>query len=774
MRIRLAAVCAALALLLTALPAAAQTSSLTGKVVDAQGAAVVGADVTLTTTGRTPQTVRSGADGSFTFASVPRGAYSLTVYSAGFAVASQAVTLDANPSPVNVALQVAGLQEDVKVQGAFVGAAPTGKTDLPLRELPMTVNAVPRALIDEQGANDLVSALKNVPNVLPFTTYGVYEYYSIRGFLDNVQLIDGVRAEGNRTNTQLTAIDRVEVLKGPSSALYGGGALGGTINLIRRKPSATPAYDIMVAGGSWKTGRGAFGATGRLGSAGSTMYRLDVGGESRQGYRDDDVRRFSATPSIASQWGKNQFNVYYTFNRDRFGGDAGLPLVDTGLGVPVDANVPDVPRDRNYRTPYDNAISYDNNFQAVYARQLTNAIGFRNTLSYRYFNDEYFLSEEVDFIQPDTIDRYYLYFKHHRRPLTNLAELTARVGGKVEQTLLFGWEGQRYYNYTTLPAEDFFQAESINAFNPVETQGPSDLTPVSQNVFTNNTNAFYAQDHIQLGPQIKALLGGRVDLYRRNSHSDELVDNGDPIEGPIAHRENNAFTGRAGLVYQPTPVVDIYGSFANSFKPSTQAQPNGDTLEPETGQQWEFGNRLHVARDRVQLTADVFRILRQNVAFRRPGNVFVQAGEMESKGFEVDLETSPTAQWRINAGYGFTDAQFLDFEQTAGENLRGNTPIFAPRHTFNLWTGYQWASGFGVSVGARYFGEVFADNENLFVVDGYGTMGLGVRYTRGRFEYALNINNLTNTKYFTPHQDYLQVYPGEPTNVLGTLRIRLD
>src|SRR4051812_29681102 len=148
MRNLLAAACATLALLLTAIPAAAQTSPLTGTVVDAQGAAVVGADVTLTTTGRTPQTVRSGAEGAFTFAGIPRGAYSLTVYAAGFVVSSQAITVDAPPSPVTVALQVAGLQEDVTVQAAFLGTAATGKTDLPLRELPMTVNAVPRALID--------------------------------------------------------------------------------------------------------------------------------------------------------------------------------------------------------------------------------------------------------------------------------------------------------------------------------------------------------------------------------------------------------------------------------------------------------------------------------------------------------------------------------------------------------------------------------------------------------------------------------------------------
>jgi iron complex outermembrane receptor protein len=767
MRTILAVVYTAIALSIAA-PAAAQPASLAGRIADAQGASIAGADVTLT--GPSTQATRSGPDGSFTFANLPRGSYTLTVRAAGFAPSSQPVSVGATTSPLTVSLQVAGLQEDVTVQAALLGTAATGKTTLPLREQPMTVNTVPRAVIDEQGANDLVTALRNVPAVNPFTTYGVYEYYSFRGFLDSVQLVDGVRAEGNRTNTQLTAIDRVEVLKGPSSALYGNSALGGTVNLIRKKPSAAPAYEFMAGAGQWKDARGAFGATGQF--RGGTLYRLDVGAESRDGYRHDEVRRFSATPSLATTWAKNQLNVYYTFNRDRFGGDAGLPLVDTNLGVPVAANIPDVPRDRNFRTPQDFALSYDHNFQAVYARQLTSAIGVRDTLSYRYFNDEYFLTEENDFIAPDTVDRYYLYFKHHRRPLMNLAELTARVGGKVEQNLLFGWEGQRYHNYTTLPEEDFFQAASINAFDPVETQGPSDLTPTRQNVFTNTTNAFFAQDHVALSPQLKALVGGRLDVYRRNSHADDLVDGG-AVEGAVTRRDTTAFTGRAGLVYQPSVKTEIYGSFANSFKPSTSAQPDGTTLDPETGHQLEVGNRWHLLGDRVQVTGDVYRILRQNVAFRRPGNVFVLAGEVESRGVELDVESSPTLNWRINAGYGFTNARFSDFEPTAGENLRGNTPTFAPRHTLNIWTGYNWANGFGVNGGVRYFGKVFADNANLFEVDGYGTLSLAVRYTRGPLEYAFNVNNVTSAKYFTPHQDYLQVYPGEPINVLATVRVRL-
>ena len=105
-----------------------------------------------------------------------------------------------------------------------------------------------------------------------------------------MQLLDGVRNEGNRVNTQLTNIERVEVLKGPSSALYGGAALGATVNLIRKKPSATPTYDFSASAGSWKTGRVAFGAGGRLGSD-AALYRFDIGGETKEGYRHNDTTR---------------------------------------------------------------------------------------------------------------------------------------------------------------------------------------------------------------------------------------------------------------------------------------------------------------------------------------------------------------------------------------------------------------------------------------------------------------------------------------------------
>ncbi len=753
----------------------AQAASVSGRIVDAQGGVVANAEVTLTAAG-TPRSraVRSRADGTFTFEQVVPGEYVLLIQAPGFAPWSLPVVAGAAPQSLTATLQVAGVIEDVTVQGALAGTVATGKTTLPIRELPMTVHGVPERVIQEQGANDLVAALQNVSGVHAFTQYGIYEGYTFRGFLDlfpsqAVQLVDGVRNEGNRINTQLTNIERVEVLKGPSSALYGGGAIGATVNLIRKKPSAQPAYDFSVAAGSWKTGRGTFGATGRLGDD-SVLYRLDAGLESRDGYRHNDATRVSVTPSVAWRIGQqDQVNVYYTYNRDRVAGDAGIPLLPGGT-------FPDVPRDRNYRTPRDQATANDHNLQIAYARQLGNSIGFRNTLSYRHVNDDYLIAEFLWVESPSTVMREYLQFTHHRRPLTNIAEVTGRVRLGLEHSFVAGWEGQRFHNDThRAPGGGVADAEPIDLFNPVETQPDLNLPLGRIDYFTNNTNAFYFQDHLTLTSQVKALLGGRYDIFRRRMWRDNNVDGvltPSPSAG-VGRFDAEAFTGRAGLVYQPAPALDLYGSYASSFRPLAQVQPDGTTLDPERGTQFEFGQRVRFVGDRVQLNTAVYRLVRENVPFSRPGGFFEQAGEVRSRGFEADVSTTFASNWRVTGGYGFTDAEFTSFVVSATQDLTGNTPEFAPRHTLSVWTSYDWVNGLGMAVGVRALSSHFSHRTNQVAIDRYGLVNVALRYARGPVEYALNVNNLTNTKYFASALYTTQMYPGEPINVLGTVRVRL-
>ena len=141
------------------------------------------------------------------------------------------------------------------------------------------------------------------------------------------------------------------------------------------------------------------------------------------------------------------------------------------------------------------------------------------------------------------------------------------------------------------------------------------------------------------------MLGGRYDIFRRTSHNNP-VNNGVETEGPLLERDAEAFTGRVGLVVQPVPTVDLYGSFANSFRPLTQAQPDGTTLEPEKGRQIEFGQRFHMAGGRVQLNTAIFHIVRENVAFSRPGACSTSRRD-DVEGFRIRHLTSPVSNWRI-------------------------------------------------------------------------------------------------------------------------------
>ena len=220
-----------------------------------------------------------------------------------------------------------------------------------------------------------------------------------------------------------------------------------------------------------------------------------------------------------------------------------------------------------------------------------------------------------------------------------------------------------------------------------------------------------------------------------------------------------------GLVYQPSPRLDLYGSFSNAFKPLTLAQPDGSSLDPETGSQFEVGQRLRLKRDSVQLQASAYRILTAErrvpavpaTSTSRRGGRLERAGGRARRGRQLAL-----ARQRR---HGFTNAEFRDYEESPGVNLRGNTPVFAPRHTFNAWTGYDWSNGLGVNVGARYFGRTFADNGNTFEVDGYGVLNLAVQAGAAGSSISSTSTTLPTRPCFVAHQDYLQVYPGNPANV---------
>ena len=776
--------------------AAAQSASLEARVTDPARAAVVGAPVIVThiQSGQ-QQTGLTRNDGTFRFAGLIPGEYRVEIAATGFSVYVETITLGAGDRTVEAALEIAPILEEVTVQG--VATVPTiGRVSTPLRDQPLTVNMLTSEYLEANAINDLVTALKAVPNVNAYNQYGVYQYYTFRGFRSSVQMVDGIRNEGNRVATQLANVERIEVLKGPASVLYGGDAIGGTVNIVLKKPSAEPSYELATTAGRWDTYRGSFGAAGRLGSDDSLLYRLDIGGESATNFRNDDARKLNVTPSVMWRLSNGgQVDARYSFDRTHGSGDSGIPLVPlsggftpdptrTAIGDPLaraiqgDGSdvIPLVSRDSRYNTPQDFSRAIDQNLRVSYSQAFGRGFAFRNTVGFRHYADEYFVAEFLDVTPPSQVNRGFLYFQHNRRPVTNQAELSGRARLGVDHDFLLGWDYQHHGNQTDRRRDANLDTTPMDLFDPVETHVSVSLDnfPITRKDYrADQTNAIFVQDTLTLAPQVKVVAGGRFDRVRRSSHRNPVANGVETDVAPDLSRSDE-FTYRAGVVYQPTVMVDVYAQNSTSFRPNFNTQVDGTPLDPEYGTQYEVGQRFRLMQERLQVSTAVFQIEKRNIARSLGGGVFDQIGKLRSRGFEADLDGRLTPAWSVNLGYGFTRATFLDFVTRRGEDRSGNRPRRSPHHTVSFSTSHAWQNGLSVSAGGRVVSSQFINDSNTVGFNEYGLLNLGASYTSGRMQYLLNLTNVTDTQYWASSLGNRQLYPGQPFNVMATVRVRTN
>ena len=386
----------AASLLATVSPLCAQSLSIAGTVSDAQDAPIAGVTVRLTGVasasgdGLPGQQTTTDVTGQYRFDGLGAGAGILHLTREGFQPQSLEVRLTTQSKTLDVQLDVGGVATQIEVTGTMEKST-ASRMPLPDIEIPVQVTSVPLPVLQEQGANDLVTALRNVSGVTAFRSYGMYEYYTVRGFnSSNVVLVDGMRLEGNRLNSQLNNVERVEVLKGPASVLYGGQALSGSINIIRKKPQQQPAFDFFYRGGRFNTHQGGGGATGQLGRSSSLLYRIDSSLESSDAWRNAGARRFNVSPAVT--WIPQELillTVMQAFNRDNFDGDAGVPV-----GVTFR---PDYDPAWRFNTPQDFSESRDSQTHVLLTVGLAEQSQFRNSFFYRHAKDEYFTAETLTY-----------------------------------------------------------------------------------------------------------------------------------------------------------------------------------------------------------------------------------------------------------------------------------------------------------------------------------------------------------------------------------------
>jgi iron complex outermembrane recepter protein len=760
-------------LLFAAQAAFAQTAvSLRGRVVDANGASVPNAAVLLKSAASgQAQTVSTNDAGEFEFAAGETGNYQISVSANGFAPFAENVRIG-EKRELEIKLVPRGFDEFVTIVGAdetyrASSATTAMRADIPLRDTPQSIQVITQQTIQDQNAITAETAVRNVSGVtVPNTSGGRAEDFTIRGFTSSGNTYrDGIRNDfnSNRAHAELSNVERIEVLKGPASILYGRLDPSGVVNYVTKKPRTDRYYSFQTTVGSFGLVRPQIDLGGAFNESKTILYRFNGAYERNKTFRDFNEReRFFAAPALTFVLGdKTSLN----FEAEAL---KGTGLIDRGL-IAVGTGVAPIPISTYLGDP---AIPYK--YQQARA-SLALSHFFTPDVNLRSAFRVNFNKANYDSRQP--------------RVLAADNRTLSLSNNDADQSLqTFYWQTDLNWKFnaggirhnvvagTDLSYESFASQtltsanRNIDIYNPVYNFAPAPFALAGLFKNIGRSAGVYAQNLIALRDDLKLLVGGRFDYYYQN--------NDNRFRRTVTQSYSRAFTPRVGIVYQPVEPVSVYASYSRSFQPINGANFFGEPFVPETGEQYEAGVKFDFLKRRLSATAAVFQIVKANVLATDPNDPrnTVQIGEQRSRGFELDLNAQPVRGWNAILTYAFTDAVITNdtTRNAAGEFfLVGNQLQGTPRQTGSFWTSYEFDKGaprgFGAGAGIFLVGRRFGDNSHTFTVPGYGRVDTAVFYKiyskeKLRYRVAFNLNNVFDKLYYSGVRGRYSIEPGAPRN----------
>lgn len=658
-------------------------------------------------------------------------------------------------------------------------SATATKTNTPIIKTPVAIQVVPKSVFGDQQALSLEESLNNVSGVFPTQSTNLFESFSLRGFNTFDYYRDGVRFQSSSTQTgprETGNLERIEVLKGPASILFGRIEPGGIINLVTKKPQETPYYSLQQQFGSYNLFRTALDATGSLNQDNSLLYRLNFVYEDKESFRDfvDSDHVFFA-PVL--QWRVSE-RTQITFDIEYKNGnstpDYGFPaLGDRPVSLPVNRNLGE-------------SFAIAEFEEALVGFNWSHAFNDMWTIK-NSFNAQ-FTEEDDDVVLPlsiqadnRTLTRFFAGFRDNKTTTytTNL-DLTGDVEMfGVKHTVLIGGD---YFDFAQRALLiDNFSFPSIDVFNPVNSGTPV-KDPADDFLVDNDEEWFgiYFQDQIQLPHNIHLLAGFRYD----NARIETNFSNSLGVTTTTVSEQSNV-SPRFGLLWQPIKEVSFYGNYVENFGiPNVGNRgSNGDPLEAETAQQFEVGIKSELFDGRFSATLAWFQLTKQNIATADPDPVqaalgfFVQTGEAKNQGIELDITGEPLPGWSLIANYAYTDSEITK----ANNATQGNRFPNVPEHAGNIWTTYAFQNkplkGLKLGGGLTLRGEREGNNENNFQMPGYTLLNLMTSYAmnvgKSRVTAQLNAKNLFDKEYFPSSSGFGRgrITVGTPRSFLGSIRV---
>ncbi|EPP0956672.1 ferrichrome porin FhuA [Cronobacter dublinensis] len=665
-------------------------------------------------------------------------------------------------------------------------SATATKTDTPIEKTPQSVSVVTREEMDTRQPTTVKDALSYTPSV--FATRGsssTYDVVTIRGFTTSTtvntnQYLDGMKLQGNNyseVSMDPYFLERIELMRGPTSVLYGNSNPGGIVSMVSKRPTTEPLREVQFKAGShnlWQTG---FDFSDAIDDAGVWSYRLTGLGRSQNAQQEmAKSTRYAIAPSFS--WrpdNQTDFTFLSNFQSDPDAGFYGW-LPRSGTIVPYyDAN------GKAHKLPTDFNEGEENNKMSrrqqmvgySFSHAFDDTFTVRQNLRYNRVHTLYRSVYGNEFKAPATINRAYVRSDEDMNAFSVDTQLQSDFAtGAVDHTLLTGVDYSRMRNDINA---DYGTASALNMLDPQYGNPDVNVNFLYDVINRQEQTGLYVQDQAQWNKWVMTL-GGRYDFAKTSTYTRS--------SGALAEINDQQFTWRGGINYLFDNGVSPYFSYSESFEPVSGSSAGGKPFDPSRGKQYETGVK-YVPKDMpVVLTAAVYQLTKDKnltADLANPG-FSSQGGEIRSRGIELEAKAAVSANVNVTAAYSFTDAKY-----THDAVFEGKRPAEVPRNMASLWADYTFhdtaLSGLTIGAGGRYVGNTvsyyaYGDNKDKpFNVASYTVADAMVKYDLARLglpgsSVALNVNNLFDREYVSScYKDYA-CYWGAERQVTATATFR--
>lgn len=640
-----------------------------------------------------------------------------------------------------------------------------GKTGTKLADLPVSVQIIPRKVLNEQGTTTLRDAITNASGVNQGgqDSLGYFDHFLIRGL--NAQVYSDGFSDGDLLggiSHSLNGVQRIEVLEGPGSSLFGSGPPGGTINVVHYEPSPVFHFGSSLQAGSYGTVYNSNYITGPT-TVDGLNYRLDTTFSRADGFRDLGYQDYEVRPEFSWHVGDHTLTFALDARHLHQTPDSyGLIYFN---GSPITG----VSTNAKYSTPFAFANQDYIRPTLTDSWDVSNFLTINNRFSYTHRDIDIMrngdsTSTKVDPTTFQVVGRQLREQNDSDSGLDYQFEPVWKFGtGSIRHTLLTGFEYQHQTIDTQRSTADL--PNIANAFVPV----PPELSPAGL-VFQCDAKhscdndhlvadfyGLYATDQIDLTDRWKLRVGVRQDWY--NTDLDPLItvpgrftSTGVPIIAGVPQTRNDSpVSWNVGTLYKLTPQISPYIGVSKSFLSNFNSENTQNGIgAPESAMQYEAGVKFSLLNDKLILNTSAFNISRDNVATLVSSNETIVFDSQQTNGIEASLDAAVTDQWHLLANATAQDAVITGAPQAL--TTMGNHPQGVPAYMANLWSTYKFSiggiPGFQVGAGLNYRDKTYSDTTNVNSVPAYVIGNAMIGWDNDNWGVALNVKNITNERYF--------------------------